>query len=83
MKVRRATWAGCWRATRASTWRCSGSVGVQNLAAREAYRGPDGLRDHGVDVSGGELSIGSYYRVKVGLLENRSLNRDRKRRSAD
>jgi hypothetical protein len=60
MKVRRATEAVCCRATRANAWRCGKSVGSSRGAARRSYRGPDGLRKHGVDVNGGELAVGSF-----------------------
>jgi hypothetical protein len=52
MKVRRATKAGCCRATRANAWRCSGLASSWARVASRSYRGPDGLRKHGVDVDG-------------------------------
>jgi hypothetical protein len=52
MKVRRAAKPVCCRATRANAWRCVRLAASSGNAAWRSYRGPDGLRKHGVDVDG-------------------------------
>lgn len=50
MKVLRAIWAGCRRATRMTAWRYLESADIGNSLLVEAHRSPDGLREHCVDV---------------------------------